>query len=82
MACKVPVIGSDSGEIPHVIGDAGLIFPEGNVAELANCLQKLIENPDLTENIGQMGYAKAMAQYTNIALAKQQLEFYQELVSG
>lgn len=82
MACKVPVIGSDSGEIPHVIGDAGLIFPEGNVEELANCLQQLIDNPDLTENIAQMGYAKAMAQYTNTALAKQQLEFYQELVSG
>ncbi|MEA5599027.1 hormogonium polysaccharide biosynthesis glycosyltransferase HpsO [Rivularia sp. UHCC 0363] len=81
MACKVPVIGSDSGEIPHVIGDAGLIFPEGNVKELADCLQKLIDNPDLTENIGQMGYAKAMAEYTNTALAKQQLEFYQELLT-
>ncbi len=81
MACKVPVIGSDSGEIPYVIGDAGLIFPEGNAEELANRLEQLIDNPELTENIAQMGYAKAMAQYTNIALAKQQLEFYQELVS-
>lgn len=82
MACKVPVIGSDSGEIPHVIGDAGLIFPEGNYEELANRLEQLIDNPDLTENIAQMGYAKAMAQYTNIALAKQQLEFYQQLLSS
>ncbi len=82
MACKVPVIGSDSGEIPHVIGDAGLIFPEGNVEELANCLEQLIDNPNLTENLAQMGYAKAMAQYTNIALAKQQLEFYQQLVDS
>lgn len=82
MACKVPVIGSDSGEIPHVIGDAGLIFPEGNAEELANRLEQLIDNPDLTENLAQMGYAKAMAQYTNIALAKQQLEFYQELLSS
>ncbi|MEO1432255.1 MAG: hormogonium polysaccharide biosynthesis glycosyltransferase HpsO [Cyanobacteria bacterium J06633_8] len=81
MACKVPVIGSDSGEIPHVIGDAGLIFPEGNSEELANRLEQLIDNADFTENIAQMGYAKAMAQYTNIALAKQQLEFYQQLVS-
>ncbi|AFY56710.1 glycosyltransferase [Rivularia sp. PCC 7116] len=82
MACKVPVIGSDSGEIPHVIGDAGLIFPEGNSEELANRLEQLIDNADYTENIAQIGYAKAMAQYTNIALAKQQLEFYQELIHG
>ncbi|MBV6621537.1 MAG: hormogonium polysaccharide biosynthesis glycosyltransferase HpsO [Rivularia sp. (in: Bacteria)] len=82
MACKVPVIGSDSGEIPHVIGNAGLIFPEGNSGELANRLEQLIDNADFTENIAQMGYAKAMAQYTNTALAKQQLEFYQELLSS
>jgi L-malate glycosyltransferase len=30
MACQVPVIGSNSGEIPNVISDAGLTFPEGD----------------------------------------------------
>ncbi|BAB76136.1 hypothetical protein DSM107007_51790 [Nostoc sp. PCC 7120 = FACHB-418] len=82
MACQVPVIGSDSGEIPHVIGDAGLVFPEGNVQALANCLLQLIEQPDLTKEIGERGYQKAMVKYTNKALAKEQFEFYQELVNG
>ncbi|NQT19588.1 MAG: glycosyltransferase [Planctomycetes bacterium] len=35
MACEVPVIGSSSGEIPSVIGPAGMIFREGSGAELA-----------------------------------------------
>lgn len=82
MACQVPVIGSDSGEIPHVIGDAGLIFPEGDVQALANCLLQLIENPNLTQELGEKGYQKAMVKYTNKALAKQQYEFYQELVNS
>lgn len=82
MACKVPVIGSDSGEIPHVIGDAGLVFPEGDVQALTNCLLQLIEKPDLTQEIGEKGYQKAMVKYTNKALAKQQYDFYQELVSN
>jgi L-malate glycosyltransferase len=82
MACQVPVIGSNSGEIPHVIGDAGLIFPEGDATAFANCLTQLMENSEFAENLGQMGYQKAMAQYTNKALAKQQLEFYQELVNS
>jgi L-malate glycosyltransferase len=82
MACKVPVIGSDSGEIPHVIGDAGLVFPEGNIPELANCLGQLIENPHLAESMGKNGYEKAMNQYTNQALAKQQFEFYQEILNN
>ncbi len=80
MACQVPVIGSDSGEIPYVIGDAGLVFPEGDVQALANCLVQLMDKPDFAHNLGEMGYRKAMIQYTNKALAKQQLEFYQELV--
>ncbi|HLP90975.1 MAG TPA: hormogonium polysaccharide biosynthesis glycosyltransferase HpsO [Nostocaceae cyanobacterium] len=80
MACQVPVIGSDSGEIPYVIGEAGLIFPEGDFQALANCLLQLIENPDLTKKLGEMGYQKAMSQYTNKALARQQLDFYRSLM--
>ncbi len=80
MACKVPVIGSNSGEIPHVIGDAGLVFYEGDPQALANCLVQLMDKPELAQNLGETGYQKAMAKYTNKALAKQQLEFYKELV--
>ncbi|NJL87402.1 MAG: glycosyltransferase [Leptolyngbyaceae cyanobacterium SM1_1_3] len=79
MACRVPVIGSDSGEIPHVIGRAGLVFPEGNVAALAECLQKLIDQPQLQADLAEQGHARAMSQYTNHALAQQQLAFYQSL---
>jgi L-malate glycosyltransferase len=82
MACQVPVIGSNSGEIPHVIGDAGLIFPEGNAKALADCLSQLMDQPEFAENLAEMGYQKAMVQYTNKALAKQQLEFYKELVNS
>ncbi|MDZ8186850.1 MAG: hormogonium polysaccharide biosynthesis glycosyltransferase HpsO [Nostoc sp. ChiSLP02] len=82
MACQVPVIGSDSGEIPHVIGDAGLIFPEGDSEALANCLGQLMDKPYFAHTLGEMGYQKAMVKYTNKALAKQQLEFYQELGMG
>ncbi|MEH1926777.1 MAG: hormogonium polysaccharide biosynthesis glycosyltransferase HpsO [Nostoc sp.] len=82
MACQVPVIGSDSGEIPYVIGDAGLVFPEGDTQALANCLVQLMDKPYFAHSLGEMGYQKAMIKYTNKALAKQQLEFYQDLVSS
>lgn len=82
MACKVPVIGSSSGEIPHVIGDAGLVFPEEDFQALANCLTQLIDQPELAQKLGAMGYEKAMNKYTNKALAKQQLAFYKELFNS
>lgn len=80
MACQVPVIGSNSGEIPNVIGDTGLIFPEGDVEALAQCLQQIIEQPTLAEKLANLGYQRALAQYTNKALAQQQLQFYQSLL--
>lgn len=80
MACQVPVIGSDSGEIPHVIGEAGLIFPEGNAIALRECLHKLMVNPEFSTALGKTGYERAIAHYTNGSLASQLLTFYRELL--
>jgi glycosyltransferase involved in cell wall biosynthesis len=80
MACQIPVIGSDSGEIPHVIGDAGLIFSEGKIEALQQCLRQLIEQPEFAQKLAQKGYERAMKKYTNLALAKQQLDFYKQLL--
>lgn len=80
MACKVPVIGSDSGEIPYVIGEAGLIFPEGDSSDLQQCLEQLIDNPQLADELAEKGYERVQKKYTNQALAKQLLNFYQQLL--
>jgi L-malate glycosyltransferase len=81
MASQVPVVGSDSGEIPNVIGEAGLTFPEGDAEALRNCLLQLLQQPGLRETLAKKGYERAMAQYTNHALAKQLLNFYQEVLT-
>ncbi|MBO0348267.1 glycosyltransferase family 4 protein, partial [Phormidium pseudopriestleyi FRX01] len=80
MACQVAVIGSDSGEIPNVIQDAGLVFPEGNAEALQDCLFKLMDNRLFAEELAHRGYKRAMEHYTNQALAQQQLEFYQTIL--
>jgi len=76
MAAQVPVIGSDSGEIPNVIADTGLVFPEGDATALAHHLCHLIDDRTFAENLGRRGYQRCMAKYTNEALAKETLEFY------
>lgn len=80
MACQVPVIGSTCGEIPHVIKDAGLLFPEGDAAALRECLKRLMGVPELATNLGKRGYKRVMENYTNKILAQRLLEFYQELI--
>ena len=79
MAAQVPVIGSDSGEIPNVIADTGLVFPEGDATALAHHLCHLIDDRTFAENLGRKGYQRCVAKYTNQALAKETLEFYRSL---
>ena len=81
MASKVPVMGSDSGEIPYVIAEAGLIFPEKDVASLQKCLLSLMEQPELAQKLAQRGYERVMSHYTNQALARQLLAFYKQLLA-
>ena len=55
MSSQVPVVGSTCGKIPHVIGDTGLIFPEGDVTKLVEHLRLLQSKPELREVTGSPG---------------------------
>lgn len=80
MASGVPPIGSDSGEIPHVIGDAGLIFREGDAADLAAKIRTLMEQPELHTELARNGRQRALDYYTQRALAKQYYDVYRQMV--
>ncbi|MGH2350871.1 MAG: glycosyltransferase [Chloroflexota bacterium] len=80
MACGVPVVGSDSGEIAQVIGGAGLLFPEGDVPALAECLRRLRDGPTLRQELAARGLARVRACYTQAQIAAQTMEVYREVV--
>lgn len=81
MACGVPVIGSASGAIPEVIGDAGLLFPEGNTATLQNCLLRLQADSQLRATLRARGHERVLARYTHQHIAEQTAAFYQQVLS-
>lgn len=70
MTRGVPVVGSSSGAIPEVIGDAGLIFPEGDVSELAAVLRRLREYPALRGRLAVAGKARVESEYTDAVIAR------------
>lgn len=81
MACEVPVIGSSSGEIPHVIGSAGLIFPEDNVAVLYTHLLELMQSVKLRRELGQRGRQHVLSLYTQRRIASQTVGVYREMMN-
>lgn len=80
MSALVPVIGSSSGEIPNVVGDAGLIYSEGDVQALAAQLNRLVESPELRCEYANKGRARVQSLYTHRVIAEQTYGFWRELV--
>ncbi len=80
MACETPVIGSNSGEIPYVIGDAGLVFQEGNAQELTACVRRLLDDTQLYATLAAKGRQRVLDNYTQERIAQQTYEVYQEMI--
>ncbi len=81
MACGLPVVGSDSGAIPEVVGDAGLIFPEGDASALAACLDRLAASPELCADLGERGRSRVSRMYSQERVAARTAAFYRLLHS-
>jgi len=76
MACGVPVVGSASAEIPNVIGDAGLVVPEGDPLALREAIARLLADPGLRTDLARRGRARALECYTHQRIAEQTVGVY------
>jgi glycosyltransferase involved in cell wall biosynthesis len=80
MACETPIIGSDSGEIPNVIGDAGLTFPEGDAEALVGAIRRLMRDEDLRRDLARRGRERVLQHYTHECIAQETYRIYCELL--
>ena len=82
MSCGIPVVGSSSGEIPHVLGTAGLIFPEGDCAALRGTLARLAAEPALGAALARRGRERVLATFTQTAIAQRHLAVYTAMLGA
>lgn len=82
MSCETCVIGSDCGEIPKVVGDAGLIFQEGDERQLADRLEQLLDNPSLCETLRHRGRQRVLENFSYTQIAADTVNFYRSICSG
>jgi glycosyltransferase involved in cell wall biosynthesis len=80
MACGVAVVGSTSGEIGDVVGDAGLLVPEADPGCLRDTLQRLLKDPELRRELGRRGRERVVALYTHDRVAEQTVAVYRAAV--
>ena len=82
MSCGVAVAASDSGEIPYVVGDAGLVLPEGDVDAWAAGLDRLLSSPDERQRLADDGMRRARAEFAWPVVARKHLDFFDTLLNG
>jgi glycosyltransferase involved in cell wall biosynthesis len=78
MSCGVSVIGSDSGAIPWVLGEAGIVFPEGDAQALLDELDALARNPDLRQELGRKGRRRALERFSTSVVMDQLVSILQD----
>jgi glycosyltransferase involved in cell wall biosynthesis len=79
MACGIPVVGSNSGAIPEVVGAAGLIVSEVDVASLTEALQMAIFNEERASLI-EKGLQRARQELSVHAMSDRLLNFYDRIL--
>lgn len=78
MACGVPVITSNSSSMPEVAGDAALLIDPNNYIDIAEGIEKVINNQTLYESLVKKGLSRA-AQFSWLEMAKKYLALYNEV---
>ena len=81
MATGVPVIGSSSGAIPEVIGDAGLVVPERDARALADAIDTVLAQPDLRQQLIERGRQRAAERFDWSKVAEQTVALFEAAVA-
>ena len=77
-ASGVPLIGSDSGEIPYVVGDGGKIVPEKDVAAWSQAIEHLLTRPAVLDELRQRSLERAQL-FSVVAIAEKYREYFRWL---
>lgn len=82
MACGVPVVSTDGGALPEVVGDAGVIVPVKNVDALVAAIDTLLRSPQSREELGARGQQRIDESFCWHVCARQMTEYYREVLAN
>lgn len=78
MSMGRPVVGSRSGGITETIldGETGFLVERGDSVALADCVERLLRNPELSRRMGQIGRQRIVAHFNGREHAAKLLDHY------
>lgn len=82
MACGVPVVSTDGGALPEVVGEAGVVVPARDVAALAEGIADLLEDPARRQALGVAGRQRILEHFSWDVCAREMTHYYQRVLSA
>ncbi len=81
MQAGLPVVATRVGGVPDLIddGQTGRLVPSGNVADLADAIASMLEQPDVAREMGRRGQSVSRERFGLDAMAKRLEGLYEEL---
>jgi glycosyltransferase involved in cell wall biosynthesis len=83
MACGTPLVVSRAGAIPEVVGEDGVcadLVTPGDVGELAQALEALLDDPERRHRMGAAGRKRALDTFSWRAVAERTAQAYQRAI--
>jgi glycogen synthase len=74
------VIAADIGGLSEVVGDTGLKFVPGKAGSLADCLRRVILNPELIESYGQKARKRASEVFQRSRMIAEHAQIYRHAI--
>ena len=80
MACGVPVVSTDGGALPEVVGEAGVIVPVKNVDALADAIDGLLRDEPRRTDLGGLARKRIEENFCWQVCARQMTTYYWEVL--
>ena len=81
MACGTPVLSSDQGSLPEVVGDTGVFFDPYNIASISEAIVKMATDNALYNDLSEQALARA-ATFTWPRAAALAMTYLENLAGG
>jgi glycosyltransferase involved in cell wall biosynthesis len=80
MACGLPVISTNGGALPEVVGDAGIIVPTRDADAIAKSIMHLFENPEVCAGLASKARSRILEQFSWQVAARAMVEKYSQVI--
>lgn len=81
MACGVPVVATDAGALPEIVGDAGVLVAAGDASALVQAVDALLRDPARREALGVAARERILQTFSWSVCARDMVAYYRQVLS-